>query len=195
MEIKEKGLTGELAFNTGNCFYRMENYGRALQWYKKAEKYLFADPDLKFNIHSCMENLSVKKENNAFLSDYIFFTNKIFSESFTNTLFLAFEILFILMIVFFPKGKLLKTKLIIGFSALYLISASAFNFFEESFFKKAIILENSKVYSAYSTKASVLFNLDEGTKIIVKNKKNDFYKIETNKGKPGWVQGKSIGLI
>ena len=193
-EINESGITGELAFNVGNCFFKLKEYSKALLWYKKAEKYLFANPDLKFNKHVSMENLGLEKGDEYFLSDYVFFPNFFFPEEFVNFSFIFFEILLFFMIIFFSR-KFFKTKVFLSIVSVFLFMNSLFNFYGDSFIKRAVILENAKIHSAYSENASILFSLKKGSVVAVKENKEGFCKIITREGRPGWISKKDLGII
>lgn len=193
-EINESGITGELAFNVGNCFFKLKEYSKALLWYKKAEKYLFANPDLKFNKHVSMENLGLEKGDEYFLSDYVFFPNFFLPAEFINWCFIFCEILLFSLVLFFSK-KLFKTKVFLSVVSVFLLMNSLFNFYGGSFFKRAVILDNTEIHSAYSQNASILFSLKKGSVVKVKENKEGFCKIITRQGKPGWVLKKDLGII
>jgi tetratricopeptide (TPR) repeat protein len=194
-ESKDFKLTGEIAFNTGNCFFKAKEYSKALLWYKKAEKYLFYDNDLNFNINSCLNKLSLDQEDQYFLSDKVFFTDKYLPEFFINLLSFIFFFLF-LVLFFFRKNKLILTLKIFTFIlSFYFISSSINNYLEYNINQKGIILKKSEIYSAYSEKASVLFELPAGSSIDVKEKKKGFLKIVTPDKRPGWIKAENAGII
>ncbi|MDY0362503.1 MAG: hypothetical protein RBR08_13700 [Desulforegulaceae bacterium] len=186
-------LTGELAFNIGNCFFKLEKYGQALQWYKKAEKYLFYDPDLKFNMDVCNTKLSVNDKNQKFFTDKLFFLRTYFSEFFINILSLVFFCLFLFLILF--KKKFIIFKIITGILSFYLILSCINYFLEYNIFKKGVVITDSRIYSAYSSKSSILFSLKEGSFVKIYKCEKGFCKILTIDGKPGWIDKSGLGFI
>ncbi|PIE74665.1 MAG: hypothetical protein CSA18_03695 [Deltaproteobacteria bacterium] len=194
-DISEKGLTGQSAFNIGNCYYKMKDYGRALLWYAKAEKNLFYDPDLKFNKKVCFDKLSIDEKNNSFLMTKIFFLNRYFPEVLVNIFSFLFLILFFILLFFLPEKKFIFFKIMFFLIACYFLFSSIYFFLQYNLDRKGIVLETSKVRSAYSEKASVLFSLPAGTCIKVVKKDKGYYKILTRDKKPGWIKMKMVGII
>jgi tetratricopeptide (TPR) repeat protein len=186
-------LTGELAFNIGNCFFKLEKYGHAFQWYKKAEKYLFFDPDLKFNMDVCLTKLSINDKNQTFLTDKIFFLRTYFSEFFINILSLVFFVFFLFLLLF--RKKFFGFKIITCILSIYLILSCINYFLEYNICKKGIIVSGAKVFSAHSEKASTLFSLSEGSMVKIYKCEDGFCKILTIEGKPGWVNKSRLGVI
>ncbi|MCB9481991.1 MAG: hypothetical protein H6680_09270 [Desulfobacteraceae bacterium] len=192
-EADNYNLTGELAFNIGNCFFKLEKYGHAFQWYKKAEKYLFFDPDLKFNMDVCIAKLSMCENNQRFFTDKVFFLRTYFSEFFINILSLVFFALFVLLLLF--KKKFFVFKIITGLLSFYLILSCINYFLEYNICKKGIVITESKIYSAHSEKASILFSLAEGSLVKIYKCEDGFCKILTSDGKPGWIDSSGLGVI
>lgn len=192
-QIASSGLTGELAFNLGNCFYKLEKYGHSYLWYKKAQKYLFFDPDLKFNMDACLEKLSINDQEQNFLTDKIFFLRQYLPENFINILSVIVFGVFLFLILF--RKKFIGLKIVSGFLSFYLILTCINYYLECNVYKKAVVVKKSIVYSAHSEKASILFSLPQGSIVKIDRCTNGFCKILTPKGLPGWVIDSSIGII
>ncbi|MGM0418513.1 MAG: tetratricopeptide repeat protein [Thermodesulfobacteriota bacterium] len=194
-EAKDFKLTGEIAFNTGNCFFKAKKYSKALLWYKKAEKYLFYDNDLNFNIKSCLNKLSLDKNDQYFLSDKVFFADKYLSEFFINLLSLIFFSVFLFLFLFKKTKFMLSIKVFTFILSFYFISSCINNYLEYNINQKGIVLKKSEIYSAYSEKASVLFELPAGCSIAVKKKEKGFFKIITPDKRPGWIKAENAGIL
>ena len=187
--IKQRGLSGELAFNIGTCCYMQKKYSRALLWYKKAGKYLFNDTDLKFNMKKTYEKLGVSKDVSGFT------INRLFPESLFVVSAVLFEIFFFLLLLFTPLKKLRKIKVMMLVFLTIFLSVSFYNYSSNIFNKKAVIFEKIDVYSADSYNAAVLFQLKKGTVVSIEEYKDGFYKITASKDRPGWIPEKYAGII
>lgn len=199
--IENKFESGELYYNLGNAYYKMDEIGRSIYYYEKALNFIEGDEALEQNlkiarlkiidkiepiprlfiwnwIDSIMKNLSI--ENWGWLSLALFFLVAII---FSLYILFAKRILFQfswIFLVFF------SISLIIFITRIYLFESSEFGII----FEKKI-----SVMSEPNLGAAELFILHEGTKIKINRQLNDWIEVSIADGKTGWCKSDQVGII
>lgn len=193
--------SGELYFNLGNAYYKLNEIGKAIYYYEKAQKFLEGDEALNQNLSIAQLKIIDKIEPipRLFIWDWI--DNFIRILSIENwgwislLLFLLTAIVFSLYILF-VKGIFFRFSWIfmIFFTIAIVIFVGRIYLFESNEF--GIIFEKKiAVVSEPNLGASEVFILHEGTKVKVNEKRADWYEISLADGKTGWCKANSIGII
>ena len=193
--------SGELYFNMGNAYYKLDEIGKSIYYYEKALKFIEGDEALDQNLKIAQLKIIDKIEPvpRLFIWDWIDSTMRILSIENWGWLTLA---LFFLMAIIFSLYILFTKRLLFRFSWIFLVlfSISIIIFigriylFESNEF--GIIFEKKvAVMSEPNLGASEVFILHEGTKIKINRKLNDWFEISIADGKTGWCKSNSIGTI
>ena len=193
--------SGELYFNMGNAYYKLDEIGKSIYYYEKALKFIEGDEALEQNLKIAQLKIIDKIEPvpRLFIWDWIDSTMRILSIENWGWLTLA---LFFLMAIIFSLYILFTKRLLFRFSWIFLVlfSISIIIFigriylFESNEF--GIIFEKKvAVMSEPNLGASEVFILHEGTKIKINRKLNDWFEISIADGKTGWCKSNSIGTI
>ena len=113
---------------------------------------------------------------------------------------MCYYIFFLLTFIlyFFSSKSILKRNYFTAFTILLFLSIISFfvglNKFEKQKSKlEAIIFENKIDFRTEPNyRSEILFNLHEGTKVIIKEELNDWALIEISDGNKGWIELQSI---
>ena len=192
-------LCGEVLYNMGNCFYRLDQKGRAILNYERAKNFLPRDDDLNYNLNYVKENVVddvVLKEN---LVSGIFFWVKLFTVK---------EILFVLsgvnffLFLFLGLRLFYKTELNFYLTVFFLILwMSLMGFFVLKVFQlkhddRVVIVDKEvSVFAGPDKKDTLLFKLHEGTIVLSERTEYGFSLIRIRDNKRGWVPLSSIEKI
>ena len=193
--------SGELYFNLGNAYYKLEEIGKSIYYYEKALKFIEGDEALEQNLQIAQLKIIDKIEPipKLFIWDWI--DALIHLLSIENWGWISLVLFFLTAIIFslyilFTKGILFRFSWIflILFSISIIVFLGRIYLFESNEF--GIIFEAKvAVMSEPNLGASEVFILHEGTKVKVNRKLNDWLEISIADGKIGWCRANSIGII
>jgi len=196
--LASKNHSAELYFNLGNCYYKLNKVAPAIYNYEKA---LVLNPDdaeitnnLKFAQKLQIDEIKVipqvgfAKMIHDFTSIFHYNTWAWISVGFA-TMFLVFFIGY-----YFSQIALSKRIFFIGmFVLLFLMlisvtsAISEKNHFESE--KPAIVFaEMVLVKSEPQSASNTVFTLHEGTKVFIKEKLENWRKIQLTDGTEGWIE-------
>ena len=201
----------ELLFDVGNCYYRLDELGEAIQYWEKAKKLNPSNDDVNFNLklanvklqdkvilpkpfflfkyyHSIRQNINIKHWMNylgiIFLVTIIIF---IIPKFFNNKRRLQRKIL---KIFFIPKYILILSLIIIS-----VVLFDSINYNNNNKFG-IVVVNKIKVKTEPKENGETSFILHEGSKIKILSKFNrNWYKISYFDDKIGWIESNKIGEI
>ena len=199
--IENEVESGELYFNLGNSYYKLDEIGKSIFYYEKALNFIEGDEALDQNLKIAQLKIIDKIEPipKLFVWEWIDTVIKILSIENWGRLSLG---LFFLAAIVFSLFILFTKNLLFRLSWIFLIlfSISIFIFigriylFESNEF--GIIFENKiAVMSEPNLGASEAFILHEGTKVKINRELNDWLEISIADGKTGWCKSNLIGVI
>ena len=205
-EIIEKGEHSEnLYFNLGNAYYKVNDIANSIFYYEKALKLNPKNKDVLNNL-AFSQNMLIDKIEKLPTNQVSEFLNSI-SETLNVkqwiTLGITLLYLFLLTFIlyFFSSKSVLKKNYFKIFSILFLLSLISIfvglNKFEKqkSYFE-AIIFENKIDFRTEPNyRSEILFNLHEGTKVVIIEELNDWALVEIVDGNKGWIELQSIKKI
>ena len=205
-EIIENGQHSEnLFFNLGNAFYKINDIANSIFYYEKALKLNSKNNDVLNNL-AFAQNMLIDKIEILPTNQVLEFLNSI-SEILNINQWLALGIVLLyfflltFILYFFSSKSILKRNYFSAFTILLFLSISSFfvglNKFEKQKSKlEAIIFENKIDFRTEPNyRSEILFNLHEGTKVIIKEELNDWALIEISDGNKGWIELQSIKKI
>jgi tetratricopeptide (TPR) repeat protein len=192
-------LCGDVFYNMGNCYYRLDQKGRAILNYERAKVFLPRDDDLNYNLNYVKESIVddvVAKEN--ILSGIFFWVN----------LFTVKEILFVFsgvnffLFLFLSLRMFYKTELNFYLAVFFLIAwlfSSGFlglKVFQTKYDDRVVVVDTEvSVYAGPDKKDTLLFKLHEGTIALSERTEYGFSLIRIHDNKRGWVPLSSIEKI
>ncbi len=205
-DIINRGYEGtSVYYNLGNCFYRENKIGYAIFYYEKALRLSPGDDDIIHNL-SIANSKTVDKIDvipQFFLVQWWDDLLNLFSISGWKNFTYLFYILFLTTVGVFYFIKKTKSQKYIFYSAgislvIFFISTILLTIkFNKEYTNKVGII----VYPIVSVKISPdpnsndAFIIHEGLKVNVRDKVDNWYKIQLHDGKVGWLPDNEIGVI
>ncbi len=182
--------SGNLYFNLGNSYYKLGNYGKARLNYEKAFQFIPRDSDLQYNYQFLMSFIREKrydKENllkrlfTDFIRDFSFGELELFLFA-LGTLF--FIISALSLHLHWPSKA---NRFLIVIWCLFLIGAGGGIKIKLDEKNYAIVIKNTKAMFEPKKDSTTHFQLNEGLRVKVIKKENDWIKVKRADGKLGWV--------
>lgn len=193
--------SGALYYNLGNCYTRQGEIGKALLNYRRAERLMPRDGDLKFNLKYVLDQTKDKIETKerVGLAGVFFFWYYWLSLKELCYFFLFANLIFwvIALILLYKQNDGLRWIRIIAF-CLLLIFGSSFGI--KAYTHKAIrhgvvISPEATVRSGNGTNHSPLFILHEGAEFRVRENAEGWMKISLPDGKMGWISASAAQIV
>lgn len=199
MDIEKSGnISGDLYYNIGNIYYRLNMIGNAVLYYEKAVRLMPRDSDLEYNLQYVRKLTKDAVETPVpVISDLLFWTGSMtVNELFA--LFVVFNLLFwcaLVLRLYIKKewSYYLPVVLLI----LWLISGIswAWKFYYNKTDNRAVILsEEANVLSGPDEREKLLFQLHAGT-IVLQEGSEDGWNLIRLEDKRGWVKNSDIEKI
>ena len=205
-EIIEKGDHSEnLYFNLGNAYYKVNDIANSILYFEKALKLNPRNKDVLNNL-AFSQNMLVDKIEKVPTNQVSVFLNYI-SQTLNVNQWLALGIILLYLFLitfilyFFSSKSVLKRNYFSAFSILFLLSVIfimvGINKFEkQKSYLEAIIFENKIDFRTEPNyRSEILFNLHEGTKVVIIEELNDWALVEIDDGNKGWIELQSIKKI
>jgi len=205
-EILSQGYeSAEIHYNLGNCYYRLNNLGRAILSYEKALLLKPNDPDIQYNLD--LANLRVIDRVSLpprfFLFEWWDHLLDYFSlMQLTRLLVSLFGLAVFSFISFlFLKKDLLRRYLMILSITLafvtvfsgYLLYLKSRSFVSHRY---GIVLNTTvTAFSAPDEKSTDVFIIHEGLKVRLDDLRYEWVKIGLPDGKSGWIKLNNLGII
>jgi len=195
----EKGhRNGHLYYNLGNAHYRLGNLGQAIGYYLQARHDLPRHEDLIANLAYARQQTTDQKENQEHSWRETF-------EEWSGPLSLKEWLLFLIVCNGFFWGiavlRLFYRREI--FSWLLFLSGGLTVFLGVGAFIKwwaplplgIILPQESAIYSAPHPQATVLFQLHEGTEVVIEDEAKQWRKVRFESTQKGWIEKKNLFLV
>lgn len=204
--LANKGESGDIYYNLGNSYYKMDNIAKAVLNYERALLLNPADSDIRFNLELAQSKTvdKVPPISEVFFISWIkALINSMGEKGWSQIAILAFLLsLSGLALYFFGKKIGLKK---IGFlSAIFLLFISIVTNSFASIQKADLQSHNNAIIMAPSVtvkstpneEGTELFILHEGRKVTIKdNTMKDWKEIQLEDGNAGWVPASVIEII
>lgn len=201
-KIEKTGFeSGNLYFNLGNCYFKKGKLGNAILYYEKAKKLLPRDGDLKLNFELAKSRVSgytITLRQSFFSRVAGFLFQGLTIDELTMCVSACFIIcLGIFLAWFYRLPFCAHLKPVIFILAAFFIFGCIALTEKISFIGKEAIVLKPQVYVRFEPfkKATVFFELPQGAKVEVLQKKDNWVKIERRDGKAGWTTQESLGYI
>lgn len=192
-------------YNMGNCYYRLNEMGKAILYYEKAEKLKPGDPDIQFNLQLANQKIIDKVTADApifIYSDWKKFED-IFTEKGWGILCITFLCMGLLLFAAYLITPRMVLKQLSFWTGCVLIVFSLFTFYVarqqyellNSHDTAIVTASTVTVTGAPDEKATQLFVIHEGTKVSVVNSQGEWTEIKLANGNQGWLISSNISEI
>ncbi|MCC6253091.1 MAG: tetratricopeptide repeat protein [Bacteroidia bacterium] len=195
----------EIFYNLGNCYYKVDSIGKAIQYYEKARKLIGDDDDLMYNLKLAQSKTVDKIEpipEFIVTSTWKNILNYNSADRWAYLVLLNFALMFLALIVFQISKKPILKKTFFSFAMV--MGVLTFLFFilaknraeaDKRINKGVLITGVYTVKSAPNNTSTDLFVIHEGTMFKIVEYENDWLKIKLDNGNQGWVIKKEVGQI
>lgn len=206
LKIYENGfVSANLLYNIGNTYFRLNNLGKAILFYERAKRLNPNDNDIIYNLNFANALIidKIEKTSRPFYEEWF----KVLAQFFSSNTWILFSIFsFIILLTFIYIFLIsynyilnLLSKILISISILvFIISlSSSYYMFKQCTRKDEAIIIPGKVdvFSSPDMNSTILFELHEGTKVLIINKYENWYEIKIPDGNTGWIISENVEII
>ncbi len=205
-KIENEGIIStDLFYNIGNCYFRMNQLGKSILYYKKALKTTSNFKPAQRNLNFAL-TLTKDKQKNEEVNVIQSFWEKVFNFFSLNSLAIISFIFFLLIIIFINimifscrhREKTVPvffisifTVLLIIFLVLSFIKWKSFHSISE-----AVLISQSAIgYSGPSEEFTRVFTIHAGMIFEIEREENNWSLIKLNNGLGGWIESKNLEKI
>jgi tetratricopeptide (TPR) repeat protein len=193
--------SGEVYFNLGNAYYKLNQIGRAILYYEKAQLYLAGDEALDQNLKLARLKIIDKIEPipKLFLVEWWNVALNVFSMSvFAWVCFGLFTLVLFWVALYLLSSRRILIRLAWITGIIFLVMALIFigkiYQFETSHYG-IILADKISVTGEPSLSGQELFILHQGTKVRINRSLDGWYEISLEDGKTGWIKMDGLETI
>ena len=205
-DLLKQGVSSELYYNLGNCYYRMEQMTLAVLNYERALLLSPGDKDIRFNLQMARSKTIDKitpESEMFFVTWYRSLVNMMSVDGWARCalVMLVFAIVLALFYLFSDRIWLRKVGFFGGVLLLLMFLVGNLFAWQQkhnlTHRAGAIIIKSAvNVKSTPSKNGTDLFILHEGTKVtITDNSMREWKEIRVADGKEGWIETTEIEII
>ena len=205
-EIESKGLvSSELYYNLGNSYYKLNKVGPSIYYYEKGLKINPLNEDIKNNLvfakRLALDNIEElpKTVLQKFNKNYV---QKLSYNQWAIVVVVLSFLASILFLLFYfaevpAKKRVYFVTSIVSFILLLVSVFITYNQYNNSKnnVEAIIFAEKTEVRNAPTLNSEAIFNLHEGTKVLVLDAVDNWKKIRIADGKIGWIIKEELKLL
>ncbi len=204
--LLKQGVSADLYYNLGNCYYRMDQMTQAVLNYERALLLSPGDKDIRFNLQMARSKTIDKitpESEMFFVTWYRSLVNVMSVDGWARTALVALIVAIVLALFYLFSDRIWLRK--IGFfggiiALLLFLIGNLFAWQQKSNLTQrtgAIIIKSAvNVKSTPSKNGTDLYILHEGTKVTVTDSSmREWRKIRVADGKEGWLEDSEIEVI
>lgn len=181
--IESEFINGQIYYNLGNAYYRQGLSGKAVSCYRRAEKLLPRNADIKANIKLLKSDFRDKDsmrqvpEIIKVLCFWYFFLN--LNEITAITVYVYFALIASIISVIFLRFQWLKKLSIIFASCLFVlvVSLGLKAYGQYSVERGVLIADECKIRYGPGEEYEPKFEIHEGAEIKIEDERNEWYKV------------------
>ncbi len=191
----DQGIVDEAVYyNLGNCFFKVGDKKNAVLYYEKALKMNSGNEDAAYNLSVVNGTLIDKFEELPSFSTRPFFTaiNGVVSSDFLAVLSIMCLVIAVIRFILMKR----KAKYFTFTNSWVLLVVACFLYLwgavqkdaVYSFSSAVVSINGMKVHSEPKESSTLLFELNEGTKVELVKQSDQWYNVKTKDGNQGWVE-------
>jgi len=188
--------SGQIFFNLGNAYYRLDELGEAILNYERAKWAMPRDADLRFNLRHAKEQVvdALAGDHGLVQAAFFWIDSVNLKELFWTFATINFLFWAILIARRFSRSELLYYGLLFSI-AFWLVTGISFGVKwvqVERDDRAVVVQEEINVLSGPDITDTVLFKLHEGTIVNLERSEGGWSLVEISKDKRGWTPPGSI---
>lgn len=196
--------SGPLYFNIGNTFFKMGKIGYAILSYKKAQRLMPGDGDLKSNL-AYAESLTEDSALQSMPQNKIAWLFKFpFREYSLNTVSIILAVLYLMLMIMLLMGivkpvfkrrmALIFYPVLLGF--LLTLGGFGIRYYNEWILNHGVVVaKEAECKYEPIDKSNNYFTLKEGQEVLILNTRNGWRRIRRLDGKLAWVKSDAVEEI
>lgn len=192
----------KVLFNMGNCYYRMQEFARAILYYERSLKWGGPVEDIEYNLAKSRRFLRDELKAPAELMVFKQWKRLSAQKRSSFWAWTGLLLLWICVLLLLASGRFqlptyaLYSAFLIGFIALVFYGLAWTKYRLEHKASYGILLTPSvAVKSAPTKSATDLFIIHEGIKLGIEKEKEDWYQVSLPDGKKGWLPKEGLEEI
>lgn len=196
--------SGPLYFNIGNTFFKMGKIGYAILAYKKAQRLMPGDSDLKSNLayaESLTEDSALQTLPQSRVAWLFKLPFREYSLNKVSIILIVLYLLFITMLligiinpVFKRRMTILFYPVLIGF--LLTLGAFSIRYYDEEVLSHGVVVaKEAECKYEPIDKSNNYFTLKEGQELLVLKTRNGWRRIRRLDGKLAWIKSDAVEEI
>lgn len=204
--LLKQGISADIYYNLGNCYYRMDDMTQAVLNYERALLLSPGDRDIRLNLQMARSKTIdkiVPESEMFFVTWYHSLVNLMSVDGWARTAIVSLILVIILALAYLFSDRiwLRKVGFFGGFFLLFVfLFSNLFAYQQQQVLihrSGAIIIRSAvNIKSTPAQNGTDLFILHEGTKVtITDDSMKDWREIRVADGKEGWLQTKDIEII
>ena len=204
--LLKQGVSSDLYYNLGNCYYRMDDITRAVLNYERAQLLSPGDRDIRLNLQMARSKTIdkiVPESEMFFVTWYHSLVNLMSVDGWARMALVSLVIAIILALAYLFSDRIWLRKVGFFVGLLFLVVFALSNLL--AYQQKQALVERSgaivirsaaTVKSTPANNGTDLFILHEGTKVtITDNTMKEWCEIRVADGKEGWLPTKDLEVI
>jgi tetratricopeptide (TPR) repeat protein len=205
-QIEDQGrISPELFYNMGNCYYKLNQIGRAVLYFERANRLAPGDDDIEANLETA--NLAIVDKIEApenfqiglFIERVLFF---IPSQLSVKVLLLLYYLAAIVGLVLIVQGNIRFRAIMIRalfacfFLLFFFLSILVLQWYYLSNRIEAVLLvDETAARSGPDSNSTEVFSIHEGIKVRIEQQTDEWSEIILPDGKVGWVKSDTLETI
>jgi tetratricopeptide (TPR) repeat protein len=193
--------SGMIYYNLGNCYARLGEIGKALLNYRRAERLIPRDGDLKFNMQYVLDQRKDKIEpkDKVPFAKAFFFWYFWLSMKELLFIFLIVNVLFwlVALVLLYKQYDVFRWIRILTLCLLFIFGPSlGVKLYSQKILHHGVVIKpEATIRSGNGPNHSPLFILHEGAEFSINQENNGWIKIRLADGKIGWVSLSAVQII
>lgn len=201
LKIVQSGFrSGEIYFNIGNCYFKLNDFGRAFLYYEKSKRLLKRDKELRENsslTEQALKNRTIESQHQLFLNPFKWLTQilNLWELTFLNVA-LGWLLLVTISLKLIAIRKLPRKIIIVLFLLQMFTLVSWWILNKEEKMLKAVVLSKvMEVRSGPGKSFPVNFQVYEGSKLTIEEEYGTWFKITLPNDVTGWIESQGCERI
>ena len=203
--MKSDRVSAEIYYNLGNAYFRDNQLGKAILNYERALLLDPGDGDIRHNLRFARNRTEdrIDTAGNLIFAEWFNAVRNIYSSNAWAVIGIVLFILFLASLALFLFVRFLWARKTAFYSGIVLfllvIAANIFSFSQNSVRIErdaaSVMVGAAMVNASPDANSNELFQLHEGTKVMIRNSDRNWYEIEIANGSIGWISKEKVEVI